>query len=163
MLYYKNHYRKGDSLFFNLQAQFPFFYYVNNLELSNVIINRAPGRDGYDSIRCGVFSGHMYTDEDGLQHTFVAYRNYLYKDGRLTGELTQDKIYKVYDDIFDILLRYDKPQRVWLFLAHIEPSSRQFITDIFEKNGTRIKGIDLEGASIRLYDVGPEPSAREKK
>jgi hypothetical protein len=154
MQFYKKNYASGDFLFMNLSAQYPFFYYSNQLNLNSVIPKESSFVFNEQPVRvvhvCRL--GDFLVKRNGVMYGDFTDDYFVYNAGRQVYILFTPALYR-----FDLenYLASDgaSGKNYWLLLSHLRPQVKKFFVDSFDRHGRRIKQFERAGASIYLYQI----------
>ena len=153
MQWFAKHYKKGDTLFINMNGQFPFWYYMGQLNIIDKISTHPVKVEGilYDGMNVITFYDDLIVDDKGLNGEFIYDTNFYNQKGFFRGVTNQrDKeegILFYRDSVLDI-----KPKRAWLYFSHVKPDTEKFILDYFDRSGKRVDAYEKKGTAVYLYD-----------
>jgi len=163
MQYVQNNYQPGDLIFLNDQGVFIFFYYIHKLKFHESLPKkpkRIDGRDLYVYSPLGRLNECFYDDRrrEIIPYRFIEMVGDDY--GRYWGEF--QKPYCILKGKGS--LNFLGGRRIWLLFLH-EPSLpvRQFILDLFGRNGRHLQSIELRRASAYLFDLSKDHGEGNKE
>jgi len=153
--YLKNNFARGDFLFCNGSATFAYFYYATPLEMvrgiPKFVINNGDGSVSEYRVT-GKFNNKLMVSSRGKFIGHELLYNVFNNDGYYRDTLVMKKngMYNIYHDT---KIKEFDGKRVWIFLSHVQPRYKEFLLDVFDSQGKRLKLLEGRGASIYLYEL----------
>jgi hypothetical protein len=156
MQFYKKHFIPGDFLIINSNAHFPYWYYVSQLDIDHRTSEKKIALvDGtlIEAYRVGQLLDALQTDATGIQYTKFRYIFFVFdENGRGRKLLSLARENKEYPVLKNSSLGFINQNRVWLFLSHMPEKEHDFILSVFDRNRTRRKTIERNGAALYLFE-----------
>ena len=147
--YLKRHYKKGDTLYLNHSAQFGYGYYLGYFNF------------GHRIEPVGRISDDVLT-ENNKRYILKQYVDYNFTDdGFLSGIKRRDnEVVRLHKNTRSL---FGNNKRTWFFFSHPHARLKNFVIDLIESQGIKLREIERQGASIYLYDLSSSTQVREIK
>ncbi|MCK5632284.1 glycosyltransferase family 39 protein, partial [bacterium] len=134
----QDNYLSGDMIFFNTSGQFSFWYYAKNLGFYSDLKKRFFGiLDGelVEGVLTGQFA-HKIGEFKGRKYAALKYDYNIFDNNgffrRIVPAHSKDKVKIVFEKL---PLKYDGPDRAWVFISRCEKNLKEIILGAFDKRG----------------------------
>jgi hypothetical protein len=134
----EEHRQSGDVLFMNDSARYVYVYYLVSHRLT----------DGINPI---VKTADYFSKDEKGRNLYVQGERYDFDDHGAYQDVRAN------EDLFLIAEDTPKPfgngKRTWMFFSHILPEAEEFILQLLDRSGVRLKEFKQKGSSLYLYDL----------
>ncbi|MCK5579974.1 MAG: glycosyltransferase family 39 protein [Candidatus Omnitrophica bacterium] len=148
------HYKSGDFLFLNAMAQTAYWYYVSTLGLNEKVpktLDRIVEGKPQQGVKVIKIHDQLATDEGKMYGGFQQMVHWYDEKGFFRDYQDDGSVQKVYADT---TLELEGIGRAWVFFAHDRPGVKDFILNVFDRHGKRLKAMERNKSAAYLYSFG---------
>ncbi|MCR4338170.1 MAG: hypothetical protein NUV91_10245, partial [Candidatus Omnitrophica bacterium] len=149
--YLKDHLKEGDRIIINTSAEFPFAFYSAQLGLFYQYSQQELVM--FPSDHCAAFQLIRLADflesDQGNPVAMLRKMAFCYNSEGYVKALLYNpqKLYAIEEKDHLVL-----QGRLWLLFSRIPSETKDFFLEIMDRSGEKIKSLEMEGASLYLYE-----------